>query len=75
MAIEIKEVSNTIDLKQFIQFPMRMYKENPYYVPPLISEEIAALSHDKNELYREGKAKSKYFWHTKMAKSWGVLQQ
>ncbi|WP_406632140.1 GTP cyclohydrolase [Ornithobacterium rhinotracheale] len=61
MAIEIKEVSNTIDLKQFIQFPMRMYKENPYYVPPLISEEIAALSHDKNELYREGKAKSKYF--------------
>lgn len=37
--IEIKKVENAKDLLRFIQFPMDLYKDNPNYVPPLISEE------------------------------------
>ncbi|MXV38408.1 GTP cyclohydrolase [Flavobacteriaceae bacterium Ap0902] len=39
-------------LKQFIKFPMELYKDNPYYVPPLISEEIEALNRDKNPVFK-----------------------
>lgn len=37
--IEIKKVENAKDLLRFIQFPMDLYKDNPNYVPSLISEE------------------------------------
>ncbi|MGI9527116.1 MAG: GTP cyclohydrolase, partial [Weeksellaceae bacterium] len=38
---------------------MKLYKDNPYYVPPLISEEIEALDHDKNPVFKH--AISKYY--------------
>ncbi|MBS1572960.1 MAG: GTP cyclohydrolase, partial [Bacteroidetes bacterium] len=37
--LEIQKVENKKDLMDFIQFPMRLYKGNPNYVPPLISDE------------------------------------
>lgn len=37
--LEIKQVINADDLVAFIKFPMELYKDNPYYVPPMISEE------------------------------------
>lgn len=38
---------------------MELYKNNPYFVPPLISEEFAALEHDKNPVFNH--AISKYY--------------
>jgi GNAT superfamily N-acetyltransferase len=37
--LEIQKVESKRDLMDFIQFPMRLYKGNPNYVPPLISDE------------------------------------
>lgn len=38
--ILIKEVITKQDLKDFINFPNTLYKDNPNYVPPLIKDEL-----------------------------------
>jgi hypothetical protein len=35
----IKQVTHEKELLDFIQFPMRLYKNNRNYVPPLIKDE------------------------------------
>ena len=35
-------------LHQYVQFGIDLYRNNPYYVPPLVFDEIATLSPDKN---------------------------
>ncbi|WP_104733881.1 GTP cyclohydrolase [Hanstruepera ponticola] len=46
--IEIKEVNNKKDLKAFVTFPFSLYKDSKYWVPPIISDEMATLSAGKN---------------------------
>ncbi|MBG0782592.1 MAG: hypothetical protein H0S84_10015 [Bacteroidales bacterium] len=48
MKITIKEITSKNDLKKFIKFPNKLYEENKFYVPPLISAELETLSKDKN---------------------------
>ncbi|PIY10277.1 MAG: GTP cyclohydrolase, partial [Flavobacteriaceae bacterium CG_4_10_14_3_um_filter_33_47] len=38
--ITIKEVKTKKDLKDFVKFPFKLYKNSPYWVPPIISQEI-----------------------------------
>lgn len=38
--VSILEVKNTDQLKKFVKFPMDLYKNNPYYVPSFIKEEM-----------------------------------
>lgn len=51
MAIQVKEVRDKDTLKKLIQFSIDLYKENEYYVPPLVYDEIATLSRDKNPAF------------------------
>ena len=37
--IHIYEVKSRRDVKEFIEFPLRLYKECKYFVPPLYSDE------------------------------------
>ena len=37
--VEIREVKTKKDIKQFIELPLKMYKDNPYFVPPLYMSE------------------------------------
>jgi GNAT superfamily N-acetyltransferase len=46
--ITIKEVNTKKALKQFIRFPFSLYKDNPNWVPPLISDEMKTLRKDRN---------------------------
>ncbi|TWP27891.1 GNAT family N-acetyltransferase [Apibacter muscae] len=50
--IEIKKVTTKIDLKKFILYPNELYKDNPYYVPALISEEMEVFNEDKNPVFQ-----------------------
>lgn len=59
MAIEIREVKNLHDLKTFIRFPANLYKNNPYYVPPMFADDMNTLRSDKNAAFAE--AKARYF--------------
>ena len=49
--VEIKEVKTKRELKKFIMFPFKLYKNNPYWVPPLISDEIKTLRWDINPAF------------------------
>lgn len=57
MNIEIFPVENRKDLKKFVRFPMKLYKNNPYWVPPLIQEEIETLSPEKNPAFESCEAR------------------
>ena len=46
--LEIRIVKNRRDLRQFIQFYYDMYRDNPYAVPYLYTDEMATLRRDKN---------------------------
>jgi len=46
--IQIEEVKNNSDLKKFIKFPFKLYKDSKYWVPPIISEEINIFNSDTN---------------------------
>ncbi|MCQ2153868.1 MAG: N-acetyltransferase [Bacteroidales bacterium] len=43
MSVQVKEVINRRDLRRFILFPESLYKDNPYYTPPLFFGEFATL--------------------------------
>lgn len=50
--IEVKEIApGRSNLKAFTKFQIDLYRDNPYYVPPLISDDVATLSPDKNPAF------------------------
>lgn len=59
MSIEIKEIISKSDLKKFIRFPFKLYKNNPYWIPVLDMDEMNNLSKDKNPAYEFCEAR---FW-------------
>lgn len=50
--IEIKEIPLTPrELKKFTQFQIDMYRDNPYYVPPLVMDDVSTLDPKKNPAF------------------------
>ena len=50
--IEIKSIEPTkSNLKKFTQFQIDLYDGNPYYVPPLVSDDVATLSPGVNPAF------------------------
>ena len=41
--LTVKQVSCARDIKEFIEFPLRLYKKCPYFVPPLYADEKKLL--------------------------------
>ena len=38
--IEVREVKTRKEIKQFIEFPLNLYKDNEFFVPPLYGDEL-----------------------------------
>ena len=51
MAIQLKEVTTSGDLKQFVAFQYSLYRGNGYWVPPLRFDELSSLRKDKNPAF------------------------
>lgn len=51
MQIVIAEVKSGAQLRQFIDLPYRLYKNDPCFVPPLRLDEAATLRKDKNPAF------------------------
>jgi len=51
MAIEIKEVTTKKQFNAFLDLPYRLYKHDPYHVPPLRFDEAATLNKKKNPAF------------------------
>ncbi len=59
MAVEIREINPTkSELKKYTEFGIDLYKDNPYYVPPLIKDDVETLSPGKNPAFDHCRAKS-----------------
>ena len=57
--VEIREVVSGKDIRQFVDFPYKLYKDNPYWVPPLKKEETKQLKQNENPAFDFCDAK---FW-------------
>jgi GNAT superfamily N-acetyltransferase len=51
MSIEIRGVTSQNQLKEFVRFPYKLYKDNEYWVPGFINDELDILSPTKNPAF------------------------
>jgi len=51
MPIKIVEVNDRASKLKFVKFPIKLYKNNPYYVPPLVLDELETLNPEKNPAF------------------------
>jgi hypothetical protein len=56
MGMEVSPVASRADLKRFIRFPRELYRGNPYWVPPLIRDEIDTLTPGRNPAFENAEA-------------------
>lgn len=57
MPVTIKVVESTKELKEFIKFPLKLYKGSPYYVPNIYMDELTTLDPEKNPMGKYSKSK------------------
>ena len=50
--VEIRQINPTrSNLKKFVEFQIKLYEGNPYFIPPLVSDEIATLDSNVNPAF------------------------
>ena len=69
--IEIVEVTTKKQRKEFVEYPLRMYKGNPYFVPPLYGDEMKMFT--KKSVYYKT-CKSVFYLAVKEGKTVGRIQ-
>ena len=57
--ITIKEVTDKAGLRSFVKFPFQLYKNNKYWVPPIINDELASFDKSVNPVFKT--ADARYF--------------
>ncbi|RSC93826.1 GTP cyclohydrolase [Tenacibaculum singaporense] len=55
--IQIKEITTKKGMKQFVKFPFSLYKNNKYWVPPIIKDEIESFDKNKNPVFEHANAR------------------
>ena len=59
MSVEIREIAPVKrELKKYVQFGIDHYAGNPYYVPPLVTDDVNTLSPGVNPAFDFCEAKS-----------------
>ncbi|MCD6367126.1 MAG: hypothetical protein J7L46_06270, partial [Bacteroidales bacterium] len=51
MSVTLKKVESKADIKQFVQLPFEIYKDNQFWVPSVIKDEINALNPEHNPAF------------------------
>ncbi len=51
--ITVKEIQSKNDLKTFIKFPFKLYKDSKYWVPPIVKEELNTFDQSKNPVFKD----------------------
>ena len=57
MSVSIKTVETAKELREFVKFPLRLYKNCPHYVPNLYLDELSTLNPDKNPMGKYSKSR------------------
>ncbi|MFR9606986.1 MAG: N-acetyltransferase [Rikenellaceae bacterium] len=56
MTVEIREVVTRSEIKRFVEFQNNLYRDNKYFIPALLGDEIDTLSKDKNPAFERCEA-------------------
>ncbi len=54
--ITLQKVTSKKEMKQFVLFSFSLYKDNPYWVPPIVKDEIASFTPSKNPVFENAEA-------------------
>tara|TARA_R110002049_G_scaffold270092_7_gene447116 strand:- start:494 stop:1612 length:1119 start_codon:yes stop_codon:yes gene_type:complete len=54
--ITVVEATTKADLKKFVKVPFSIYKNSPYWVPPIISDELNSFDKKKNPIFKDADA-------------------
>jgi len=54
--ITLKKITNKKEMKQFVTFPFSVYKNNKYWVPPIIKDEVDNFNPKKNPVFENAEA-------------------
>lgn len=54
--ISIHKIQSKSELKEFVLFPFKLYKNNKFWVPPIIKDEIDNFSPKKNPVFQNADA-------------------
>lgn len=57
--ITITEAKTKKQMREFVKFPFSLYKNHPYWVPPLIDDELSGFDRDTNPAFKSAEA---YFY-------------
>jgi hypothetical protein len=57
--LQIVEINSKRDIKKFAKFPLKLYKDNEYYVPAILMDEINTFLPEKNPAFEYCRTK---FW-------------
>ena len=49
--ITVKEIHSKKELKEFVKFPFKLYKDSTSWVPPIIDEEVKVLNKNENPVF------------------------
>ena len=55
--ITIKRINTNKDYIAFVKFPFKLYSNNPYWVPPIINEEVETIDHKINPVFQNSSAR------------------
>ncbi|WP_406683932.1 GTP cyclohydrolase [Seonamhaeicola sp. MEBiC1930] len=55
--ITLKEVSSKKELKAFVKFPFKLYKDSKYWTPPIISQELKTFDKNENPVFKDAEAR------------------
>lgn len=55
--VTIKEVLSPAEFKTFVKFPFSLYKNNKYWVPPIIKDELETFDKTKNPAFKSAEAR------------------
>lgn len=56
MSLTVRTISTKKEIKKFIKFAWEIYKDDPYWVPPLIFDKMRILDRKKHPFYKHAKA-------------------
>ena len=54
--IEVVEIKEKKDFVAFVEFPFQLYKNCPYWVPPMKAEELTVIDKDQNPVFKNADA-------------------
>ena len=55
--IQIREARSKREMKDFVKFPFSLYKGSPYWVPPIIKDELDSFNPKVNPVFQQAEAR------------------